>query len=156
MPLIAAKAKKTGKAVSGTSAAAGEKQQRTGASEEKQQGTGASADWSPLLHRLRNDPAAAGLDRWFRELPAYSPQPMGTKIKELFTAAFTRKRAPDGKPREPRPRIYRNVVTAENLAKCRDFLNAHAAVFDAVEKNTLFPATSWYPCSSWKRAWVNS
>jgi membrane-bound lytic murein transglycosylase B len=100
----------------------------------------ASADWTVLVNRLRNDPAAAGLDGMFQGLPAYSPQPMGEKIRELFTRAFMRKRKPDdGRPREPRPRIYRNVVTAENLSKCRDFLSAHAAAFDAVEKKYPVP-----------------
>jgi membrane-bound lytic murein transglycosylase B len=127
-PLVAANVKKTGKAAAGSGTAAGK------------QSSSAAADWSPLLHKLRNDPAAAGLDIWFQGLPAYSPQPMGTKIKELFTSAFMRKRPPDdGRPRGPRPRIYRNVVTVENMGKCRDFLNAHAAVFDAVEKKYPVP-----------------
>ncbi|MDR2125056.1 MAG: lytic murein transglycosylase [Desulfovibrio sp.] len=126
-PLVAGKA---GKAAAGPGAAA------------KKQGSAPppAAGWSPLLHRLRNDPDAAGLDVWFQGLPPYSPQPMATKIKELFTSAFMRKRPPgDGKPRQPRQRIYRNVVTAENIDKCRNFLNAHAAVFDAVEKKYPVP-----------------
>jgi membrane-bound lytic murein transglycosylase B len=140
-PLVAANAKKTGKAAAGPGAAAGTQGRGPGTAGGKQSaGPSAAPDWSPLLHRLRNDPAAAGLDIWFQGLPAYSPQPMGTKIKELFTSAFMRKRPPDdGRPRGPRQRIYRNVVTAENMGKCRDFLNAHAVVFDAVEKKYPVP-----------------
>jgi membrane-bound lytic murein transglycosylase B len=110
--------------------------------DEQSAGAGISPDWSALVKRLHNDPAGIGPDTWFQRLPAYSPQPMATKIRELFTSAFMRGRAPeDGRPREPRPRIYRNIVTAGNLDKCRDFLNAHAAAFDAVEKKYPVPRT---------------
>jgi membrane-bound lytic murein transglycosylase B len=140
-PLVAGNAKKSGKAAVGPGAAAGKPAPgpNTAAGKVAARPVGV-ADWSSLLHRLRNDPTAAGLDIWFQDLPAYSPQPMATKIKELFTSAFMRKRPPeDGKPRGPRQRIYRNVVTVENMEKCRDFLNAHAAVFDAVEKKYPVP-----------------
>lgn len=95
--------------------------------------------WLPLVQRLKNDPAAPDTAlRYFSSLPAYSPQPMGTKIKELFTSAFMRKPPSDG-PKKPPSRIYRNVVTAENLAKCNAFLTQHKASFDAVEKKYPVP-----------------
>lgn len=97
--------------------------------------------WAPLILRLQNDPKASPeVTRYFCTLPEYSPAPMGTKVKELFTNAFMRKpRVDDGKPKPPPSRIYRNVVTAATLQKCVDFMETHKATLDAVEKKYPIP-----------------
>ena len=97
--------------------------------------------WLPLVQRLRNDPKVKPESlRYFRSMPEYSPEPMGVKVKELFTNAFLRKpRVDDGTPKPPPSRIYRNVVTAANVQKCNDFLARNKAVFDAVEKKYPVP-----------------
>jgi membrane-bound lytic murein transglycosylase B len=97
--------------------------------------------WRALVLRLQSDPAvSADVAHYFRQLPEYSPSPMGAKIKELFTNAFLRVKKPaDGKPRTPAPRIYRNIVTADTLRKCTDFLARNKNIFDAVEKKYPVP-----------------
>ncbi len=103
---------------------------------------GVSECWQPLVRRLERDPGVkAETARYFCSLPGYSPMPMGTKVKELFTNAFLRKpKAPsDGAPAQPRVRIYRNVVTAVNMEKCKDFLAEHSAAFAAMEKKYAVP-----------------
>jgi membrane-bound lytic murein transglycosylase B len=96
--------------------------------------------WKPLAQKLQADPKAAPeLSLWFRGLPDYSPQPMGEKIKELFTRDFIRRpRVDDGK-KPPPSRIYRNVVTEVNVQKCREFLTANAPAFNAVEAKYPVP-----------------
>jgi membrane-bound lytic murein transglycosylase B len=96
--------------------------------------------WKPLAQKLQADPKGApDLGLWFRGLPDYSPQPMGEKIKELFTRDFMRRpRVDDGK-RPPPSRIYRNVVTEVNVQKCREFLAANAKAFEAVEAKYPVP-----------------
>lgn len=97
--------------------------------------------WRPLVERLRNDPKVSDEAlRYFCTMPEYSPVPMGVKVKELFTNAFLRKKpVDDGKPKPPPSRIYRNVVTAANVQKSKDFLARNKAVFDAVEKKYPVP-----------------
>lgn len=97
--------------------------------------------WQPLLLRLQKDPQIKGdVSGYFANLPQYSPDPMGVKVKELFTSAFLRKKKPDSdKPRLPPSRIYRNVVTADTLAKCNAFLARNKPFFDAVEKKYPVP-----------------
>ncbi|MDR3176808.1 MAG: lytic murein transglycosylase [Desulfovibrio sp.] len=100
-----------------------------------------SEGWKPLAQKLQADPTAAPeLAVWFRGLPDYSPQPMGEKIKELFTRDFMRRpRVEDGKKLPP-SRIYRNVVTEVNVQKCREFLAANARAFEAVEAKYPVPS----------------
>ena len=97
--------------------------------------------WQPLLQRLQKDPKVhPEALRFFQSLPEYSPNPMGVKVKELFTSAFLRKkRVDDGKPKLPPSRIYRNVVTAATMKKCNDFLASNKKTFDAVEKKYPVP-----------------
>lgn len=100
-----------------------------------------AAGWQPLVERLRKDPKVhPEALRFFQSLPEYSPNPMGVKVKELFTSAFLRKkRVDDGKPKLPPSRIYRNVVTTATMKKCNDFLIQHKKAFDAVEKKYPVP-----------------
>lgn len=97
--------------------------------------------WKPLLRRLQQDSAISPeVINYFCSLPAYSPDPMATKVKELFKGAFMRKKpTPGAKPSGPPSRIYRSVVTAANVAKCNDFLAQNKRVFDAVEKKYPVP-----------------
>ena len=100
-----------------------------------------AACWLPLAQRLQNDPATPPEAlSYLAALPAYSPVPMGTKIRELFVSAFMRKPKPEGEgPKLPPSRIYRNIVTPATMAKCNEFLTLNRATFDAVEKKYPVP-----------------
>jgi membrane-bound lytic murein transglycosylase B len=96
------------------------------------------ASWVRLVDRLRQDPSVTPeMLSYFDGLPEYSPVPMGVKVKELFTGAFLRRKGP--KPTGPRRIIYRNVVTAANVATCDAFLATYASTFTAVEKKYPVP-----------------
>ena len=98
------------------------------------------ACWLPLAQRLQNDPATPPeVLGYFAALPAYSPVPMGTKIRELFISAFMRKPRTDDGPKLPPSRIYRNIVTSATMAKCSEFLARNKATFDAVERKYPVP-----------------
>ena len=99
------------------------------------------ACWLPLARRLQSDPnTPPEVLRHFSALPAYSPAPMGTKIRELFISAFMRKPKVDtGEEKLPPSRIYRNIVTPATMAKCNDFLAANKSAFDRVEKKYPVP-----------------
>ena len=95
-----------------------------------------SPAWFPLYERLRGD----GLDG--PDLPALfvamgepSPDPMGRKIRELYTSAFTPKPKPKParpgvRPVKPRPAVYPGVITTENARKCQEFIAANKDAFD--------------------------
>jgi membrane-bound lytic murein transglycosylase B len=94
--------------------------------------------WEPLVDRLKNDPKVTPeVVNYFCNLPTYSPEPMGAKVTELFTNAILRKKSPQ--PSGPPRRIYKNVVTAANVAKCADFLRYYKSTFAAVEKKYPVP-----------------
>ena len=100
------------------------------------------AEWIPLYQRLRAD----GLDgpdlpRYFSMMGTPSQDPMGRKIKELYTKAFAPKPkpTPSAKPSKPRPKVYPGVITAENVEKCRAFLAENAAAFDFAERTYGVP-----------------
>ncbi|MDL2267594.1 lytic murein transglycosylase [Desulfovibrio sp. OttesenSCG-928-G15] len=95
--------------------------------------------WAPLYNRLLKDSGVnkKSLDV-FRHLPAYSADPMGKKIREMYTNAF--RKNPDAPPRVGvRMRIYKNIVTTTNIGRCRDFLARNKKYFDAVEKKYPIP-----------------
>ncbi len=103
--------------------------------------------WLPLMQRL----AADGVDPLYAQAlfarmgNNYSHMPMGSKITELFTRKFLRQAPPPpdpGKKPEPqpaRPRIYRNVVTEANVARCKEYMAANAVAFSIVEKGYGVP-----------------
>ena len=101
------------------------------------------AAWLPLYQRLRSD----GLDgpdlpRLFAALGTPSQDPMGRKIKELYTRAFAPKPkpVPGARPDKPKaPAVYAGVITPANVGKCRTFLNANKAAFDFAEQTYGVP-----------------
>ena len=110
------------------------------------------AAWRPLLQRLQADgldgPDLAPLFASLGETP--SQDPMGRKIRELYTKAFAPKpkpkAAPAGKPAKPAkpakrlpPPVYPGVVTQANAQRCRDFLKAHKASFDRAQRTYGVP-----------------
>ncbi len=103
------------------------------------------ACWLPLVQRLQADNMSGPLiPHYFSGLAAYSPSPMGVKVKELFTNAFLSKTTPtpptDGTVLPPpRMRVYRSLVTAANLEKCQAFMAANKKTLDAVEKKYPVP-----------------
>ena len=101
--------------------------------------------WRPLASRLSADglytpKVEAAL---LQSGAAPSPDPMGRKIRELYTSAFLRPR-PDPAKRQPaarpsRPAVYPGVVTAANAALCRDFLKENRKAFETAEKRYGVP-----------------
>ena len=100
---------------------------------------GISPSWNDLVARLKMDMPGAPVEDYFEDLPAFSTMPMAVKIKELYTAAFVRKKPDDGKPKPPPSGIYKGVVTQANMAKCQDFLQLHKAAFDVLEQRYGVP-----------------
>ena len=101
---------------------------------------GISPSWNDLVARLKMDMPGAPVEDYFADLPAFSTMPMAVKIKELYTAAFVRKKPDDdGKPKPPPSGIYKGVVTQANMIKCQDFLEVHKAAFDVLEQRYGVP-----------------
>ncbi|MDR2075707.1 MAG: lytic murein transglycosylase, partial [Desulfovibrio sp.] len=101
-----------------------------------------AASWRPLLTRLRADEMVdPEYIAYFQGLPEYSPEPMGAKIRELFTNAFLRKSP--GKTAvpslPPKARIYQKVVTEAAREKCAAFLEEHKKIFSVTEKRYGVP-----------------
>lgn len=105
------------------------------------------AAWLPLYQRLRGD----GLDGpdlpvLFASIGTPSQEPMGRKIKELYTKAFAPKpkpkpQQPSAQPTKPKPRpqVYPGVITPANVEKCRAFLEQNKAAFDYSERTFGVP-----------------
>ncbi len=98
--------------------------------------------WMPLLLRLHNDGIEMGYLRsmFGRMGDSYSHEPMGSKVNELFTLKFvprpprkTPVKKPDGPP------VYKSMVTPESVAKCKAYLDAHAAAFTRMEEQYGVP-----------------
>ncbi len=101
-----------------------------------------SASWLPLVQRLQADNIdPAMLVSYFSYLPEYSPAPMAVKVKELYNNAFAVKkpRDPDAPPPPPPSSIYKTIVTAANLERCKTFLTTYQTAFDSMEKNYSVP-----------------
>jgi len=104
-----------------------------------------AACWTPLRGRLAADGMSGGrIDALFVRLgDAVSPDPMGRKVKELYTTKFLRPEPqpvpPGQKPRPVRPPMYPGVVTDENAAKCRAFLTENAHWFSLAESRYGVP-----------------
>lgn len=70
---------------------------------------------------------------------------MGRKIKELYTKAFAPKPKPTPPsskpttPARPKPLVYPGVISAENVEKCRAFLEANKPAFDYAERTFGVP-----------------
>lgn len=101
--------------------------------------------WNPLLGRLAADGVSGGrIDALFVQLgDAVSPDPMGRKVKELYTTRFLRPEPqpvpPGQKPKPVRPPMYPGVVTDENAARCRAFLAENARWFSLAESRYGVP-----------------
>jgi membrane-bound lytic murein transglycosylase B len=95
--------------------------------------------WDDLLLRLQNDGLYnETVARGISLLPEPSPDPMGRKIKELYTSRFVRPFLPP-ETAKPRLYLYPNVVTGENAAACRAFLDKNRAAFAKMEKDYGVP-----------------
>ena len=102
--------------------------------------------WRPLVERLEHDGInGPEVDAYFLALPPQiTRDPMGRKVREIYTKTFLRPVAPPkdvsvaapvqggqkAEPARPRkPRVYKGVVTENNAQRCRDFLAAHSRYF---------------------------
>ena len=103
--------------------------------------------WQDLSRRLAADGISGPrVDALLAGLPATPTQsPMGRKIKELYTKAFAPKPKPTPPsskpttPARPKPLVYPGVITAENVEKCRAFLEANKPAFDYAERTFGVP-----------------
>ncbi|MCC8194498.1 MAG: lytic murein transglycosylase, partial [Deltaproteobacteria bacterium] len=98
--------------------------------------------WMPLVRRLNKDGIEmAYLRSMFGRMgDAYSYAPMGNKVVELFKYKYV--------PRPPRktpveksgtPSVYKSMVKPESVAKCKAYLEQHAAAFAGMEKEYGVP-----------------
>lgn len=99
--------------------------------------------WMPLYQRLRRDGLdGPDLSALFAAMTMPSQDPMGRKIKELYTKAFAPKPAPPPpgtRFQKPKPKLYPGVVTPANARRCKDFIDANASAFVNVESTTGVP-----------------
>ena len=103
------------------------------------EGAGGLADprWMGLRERLRADGVSdPRLDAWIDALGDPTQSPMGRKMRELYRRDFLPKPPPTKKPR-----LYRGVVTAENAAACRRFVEANRGAFERAETRYGVPAS---------------
>lgn len=97
--------------------------------------------WRPLLARL----AAEGIsgpdvDMMFIALGEQATQdPMGRKVRELYTKTFLRKPPDPNAPKVPRLRLYKGVVTPENAQTCRNFIAQNIAAFTRAQQRYGVP-----------------
>lgn len=100
--------------------------------------------WTPLLGRLAADGMSGKrINALFTQLgDTVPPDPMGRKVKELYTTKFLRPRpqtAPGRKSGPARLPMYPGVVTEENAARCRAFLTGNAHHFSRAESRYGVP-----------------
>lgn len=105
--------------------------------------------WHPLIERLANDGIVGSeVNYLFMRLgEAPSQDPMGRKVKELYTSKFLKPapKAPsavDTTPPSPSgiPKPwYKGVVTDANARRCRTFINTHDAAFAEAEQKYSVP-----------------
>lgn len=99
--------------------------------------------WLPLYQRLRADGMdGPDLPMLFAAMGTPTQDPMGRKIKELYTRAFAPKpkpAPPTAQPSRPKPTVYPGVITPANVEKCRAFLEANKAAFDYSERTFGVP-----------------
>ena len=96
------------------------------------------------MQRLAADGIAGpDVEGFFARLePRISEDPMGRKVKELYTAKFLRPVLPPGTipPKVVKPPLYPNVVTDANAERCAAFIAANRAAFVAAEARFGVPA----------------
>lgn len=99
------------------------------------------AVWQPLLARLASDGISGpDVDAMFASLgDVLSQDPMGRKVRELYMKSFIYTPPDPNAPKKPRPRLYKGVVTAENAATCKQFLQQHMASFIRAEQRYGVP-----------------
>ena len=102
---------------------------------------GIAAPWQPLLQRLAAEGiSGTDVDDLFARMGLPTQDPMGRKVQELYMRKFVppAPRDPDAPPR-PRRTVYKNVITPENVERCRQFLRDHAPAFALVELRYQVP-----------------
>lgn len=97
--------------------------------------------WQPLMTRLQSDGIAGQdvTDLFIRLGNDFSPDPMGRKVKELYTTKYLKPAPVPGAPAAPRPRLYPGVVTDENASKCRAFIDENQEAFAVAERTYGVP-----------------
>ncbi|MDR3357611.1 MAG: lytic murein transglycosylase [Desulfovibrio sp.] len=114
---------------------------RSGASWASATPDGRETGWEDLVIRLKNDGLYNNtIAEGIRALPPPNPAPMSRKVKELYLARFARPCLPPPDAPKPKPvYVYPKVVTPENTAICRTFLNEHREAFKKMENGYGVP-----------------
>lgn len=99
--------------------------------------------WVPLLRRLNKDGVDMG---WLRAMfgrmgDAYSHEPMGAKVNELFTYKFVPRPPRKAAPAQPSatPSVYKSMVTPQSIEKCKAYLETHKVAFARMEERYGVP-----------------
>lgn len=100
--------------------------------------------WRPLLQRLAADGISGpDVDALFMRMGTPTQDPMGRKVRELYLRKFVPPPpAPPSDPNavpKPRRTVYKNVITPENVERCRQFLRDHAPAFAMAEMRYNVP-----------------
>lgn len=97
--------------------------------------------WLPLLQRLAADGISGPeVDALFMRMGAPTQDPMGRKVRELYVRKFVPPTPRDPSiPPPPRRTVYKNVITPENVERCRQFLRDHAPAFALAEVRYQVP-----------------
>ena len=98
--------------------------------------------WEPLVQRLaREGISGPDVNALFARMGVEATQdPMGRKVRELYMRKFVPPAPQD--PNAPPPvkrTVYRNVITEENVARCRQFLQEYAPAFALAEMRFQVP-----------------
>jgi membrane-bound lytic murein transglycosylase B len=114
---------------------------RPGASHASAMPAAPEAGWEELVLRLKNDGLYNdAIAEGIRALPPPNPAPMGRKVRELYVSRFARPRSLPPDAPGPKPvYVYPKVVTPENTAVCRAYLNEHRNAFKKMENEYGVP-----------------
>lgn len=97
--------------------------------------------WRPLLQRLAAEGMAGPeMEALFIRMGTPTQDPMGRKVRELYMRKFVPPTPRDPNlPPLPKRTVYKNVITPENVQRCRQFLQDNAPAFALAEMRYKVP-----------------
>lgn len=105
----------------------------------------ADKHWQNLQKRLIADNIGGSEhNAVFAKFPPYDNKAMAAKVKELYRIKFVRPQKvavspDDAKEKKPAIRIYKGIVTSENMVKAKNYLEKHSGFFDNAQKTWGVP-----------------
>ncbi len=101
-----------------------------------------SPEWQNLRQALARDGLAGReVDALLATLGPRLEAPMGRKMTELYRSKFLRKKETGKKPAEDPNAVYKGVVTEQNAALCRQFLQKHSRAFAQARETYGVPSS---------------